>query len=436
MAQAMIYPDSYYAEEAAALIDRAPSGKSREFPGSVDVIIIGGGFAGLTCALELARSGMSAVLFEARKIGWGASGRNGGFVSAGFAQGLPALISKLGYSHATALFSLSHQGGEYVRRKATAIDPGIIDEHGGLSVSRHPDPGAMAKAVEIYAGLGIETRHIPRTGLRHMLKSDRYFEALENRQTFSIQPLAYALGLARKAREAGVQIFEDCAPGSLMKTGSQRGVTVHGKAIKAPHVVLAGSAYMSGLYPRLERAVLPVATYVITTQPMSGLLDTAIDYPGCISDTRRAGDYYRRLRDGRLLWGGRITTRRSEPTALAQMLKKDILEIYPQLGNFEISHAWSGLMGYAIHKMPIISELEPGLWCATAFGGHGLNTTAMAGQLIASAITQGDDRWRQFSPFGPAWAGGVIGRAGTQAAYWLMQGCDWLEEKSNRGRGG
>ncbi len=428
----MDYPDSYYAEDAAAIIKRNGS-QYEENPGKeVDAIVVGGGFAGLTVALELARNGKSVALFESNKIGWGASGRNGGFVSAGFSQGLEALINRLGPESAARLFALSREGVEFVRREANSIDPAIIGGHGWLLAYRYCDPDGVKKLKELYNAHGLAVRRVPSDEMNNLLKSKSYYDGIENKQAFHIQPLAYALGMAQKARAAGAHIFENCAVVSLDKAGPSWQARAAGKTIRARHVVLAGSAYMGGLYPRLQNAILPVATYVVASDPMAEKLDKAIKYFGCISDNRRAGDYYRRLPDGRLLWGGRITTRRSEPKLLAQMLKGDIGKIYPQLGDLRISHAWSGLMGYTAHKMPIIGELESGLWAVTGFGGHGLSTTAMGGQLIASAISEGDDRWRQFSPFGPLWTGGPFGRAAVQAIYWFMQGRDRIEERRSR----
>ncbi|NJN81683.1 MAG: FAD-binding oxidoreductase [Caldilineaceae bacterium] len=137
----------------------------------------------------------------------------------------------------------------------------------------------------------------------------------------------------------------------------------------------------------------------------------------------------------RLIWGGRITTRRSEPSDLAQKLKRDMLSVYPQLQDMEITHAWAGTMGYAVHKMPLIRKLGDGVWCATAFGGHGINTTAMAGMLIASAIANDDDRYRLFAPFAPVWAGGFGSRVAVQASYWHMRLRDWIDERRARRAG-
>lgn len=430
----MNYPDSYYVVDAAAAIRQTcvmdTAGLSLEY----DVIVVGGGYAGLTTALELARAGKSVVVFEAHKIGWGASGRNGGFVGAGFSQSLPKLVDTLGRDPAATLFHLSQAGAEYVRQQAEIMGGDIILGNGGLSALRHHDPDSIKQAMTLKDAYGEETRHVRRDELRQLLKTNCYFEAIESPRTFHIQPLSYALGLARLVREAGGIIVEDCPMSALVKYKSQWRVRAGSEVYDGQHLVLAGGSYMANLYPRLNHAILPVATYVIATEPMAATLDTAIQYHGCISDTRRAGDYYRRLPDGSLLWGGRITTRRSEPRQLAHMLKKDIRKIYPQLGDFKVAYAWSGLMAYATHKMPIIGQLEKGLWCATAFGGHGLNTTAMAGQLIASAIAANDDRWQQFTPFGTSWAGGIFGRMGTQAVYWFMQACDRRDEKRSKSR--
>src|SRR5256714_15222434 len=157
-------------------------------------------------------------------------------------------------------------------------------------------------------------------------------------------------------------------------------------------------------------------------------------YTGAVAEMRRVGNYYRIVADDRLLWGGRITTRASEPRRLKAQMRRDILRVYPQLGDVEIEYAWTGTMAYAVHKMPQIGELAPGYWLASAFGGHGLNTTAMAGEMIARAILDGDDRWRLFSSYELVWAGGRAGRVAAQAAYWSIQARDSVREWISRYR--
>ena len=175
---------------------------------------------------------------------------------------------------------------------------------------------------------------------------------------------------------------------------------------------------------RSPTTVQPVSTYVAVTAPIGERLFEAVRYTGAIADTRRAGDYYRIVSDDRLMWGGRISMRGSTPWRLKAALRSDILKVYPQLEGVEIEYAWSGVMAYAVHKMPQIGELAQGYWLASAFGGHGLNTTAMAGEMIARAILEGDDRWRLFSPYELVWAGGRSGRAAAQMLLWSMQARD------------
>jgi hypothetical protein len=198
--------------------------------------------------------------------------------------------------------------------------------------------------------------------------------------------------------------------------------------VRARHVVLAGSTGTGAIDEQLADTVQPISTYVAVTAPLGERLFEAVRYTGAVADTRRAGDYYRVVADDRLMWGGRITTRMSEPRQLKSLMRRDMLGVYPQLGPVEIEYAWSGTMAYAVHKMPQIGELAPGYWLAGAFGGHGLNTTAMAGEMLARAILDGDDSWRLFSSYELVWAGGKAGRAAAQTAYWSMQARDAVQE--------
>jgi len=398
----------------------------------VDVVVIGGGLAGLTTARELLKHGKSVALLEGNEIGWGASGRNGGFVSNGYAEGLSNLEKKLGFDHARALYDISCEGTEYVRNNiSTFAKDGQSPEHGWLSVVRHNTGDDLKKSVEQMAKYGAEHQFLPTSKVREQLVSDQYHQGLLDKSAFHIHPLNYTQALAADTKSSGGSIYTNTEARTLTKAGSSWKVTTAtGGTVAAEQVVLCGSAYLHDLYPKIERAVLPVATYVVTSSKMKSKLQNAIRFKGCISDNRRAGDYYRIIEDGqRLLWGGRITTQKSEPRKLSKLLKEDIEAIYPQLDGIEIEKAWSGLMGYCTHKMPVLKELEPGIWTATATGGHGLNSTAAIGIVVAEAITGVSDRYRHFSPFDAEWGGGRIGRITTQLAYWGMQLQDWKDER-------
>jgi len=395
-----------------------------------DVCIIGGGLAGLTTALELSRRSKKVILLEAKRLAWGASGRNGGFVSNGFAEGIENVQKRVGLDAARALYSLSRHGTEYVRREIESGDPMIKMGSGWIVALRHRDNGDLKSYCDMMArDYGEEFQFFAPGQTREKLSSGRYFESIYNPRALHFHPLRYSLMLARKAEESGATLFENTSALGVQKQANEWSVRTTVGEVVAQHVVHCVSSLDRNIHRASGRAVVPVATYVAVTEPLS---QDAVRTSSAVADTRRAGNYYRLINEGRLLWGGRITTQVSEPTRLAEQMKVDMLATYPQLGNPRIDYSWAGLMGYALHKMPLIGRDSQGQWFATAFGGHGMNTTAMAGQLLARAIADGDDEYRRFAPFAPLWAGGQLGRIGVQASYWWMQLRDRIDEIRSR----
>lgn len=391
-----------------------------------DVCVVGGGLAGLTTALELSRRGLKVVLLEARLIGSGASGRNGGFVSNGFALGMNDVKRHTGKAAAQSLYDLSRQGTEYVRSEIASGDPSIKMGDGWMVAVRYADKGALkAYGDGLQYEYNEDVVHYTADETRQSLSSKRYFESLYFPKAFHIHPLRYCLLLADKALASGVQIFENNPARSTVKSSAGFIVRTDGGEVQAQHVVHCVSSTGRDVHPASGRAVLPVATYIAVTETLQ---QTSINTSVAISDTRRAGNYYRLLTGGNILWGGRITTRISPPRQVAELMRGDMIATYPELNQTRIEYAWAGLMGYALHKMPLIGRDVEGQWFATAFGGHGLNTTAMAGLILARAIADGDDSYRQFVPFAPQWAYGQFGRIGVQGTYWMMQLRDKLDE--------
>lgn len=390
--------------------------------------VIGGGLAGLTTALELARRGTSVVLLEARRIAWAASGRNGGFVSNGFAEGMGNVANRVGLPAAQALYQLSRHGTEFVRREIAETDPSIKMGEGWQGCIRYSNAAEKREAVEMMMrDFGQEMKFFDVAETRARVSTTRYFQSSYDPTAFHMHPLRYALMLARKAEFAGARLFETSPAVSVERDGAAWVVRTTQGEVRAANIVYCVSSLDRSLHQQTGRAVLPVATYVAVTEPLK---QDVIRTPSAISDTRRAGNYYRLIDEGRLLWGGAITTRVSEPARLAERMKGDMLSVFPSLGNPRIDHAWSGLMGYARHFMPLIGTDGQGQWWATAFGGHGMNTTAMGGILMARAIAAKDDEYRRFAPYRPDWAGGPFGRVGVQAGYWYMQLKDRLDERS------
>lgn len=396
-----------------------------------DVCVIGGGFAGLVTALECQRAGQQVVLLEGSRIACGASGRNGGFVSNGFALGVDGIVAKAGKAAAQELYRLSREGTAHVRDTIAAHEPSIITGHGGRVALRHRDDGGLKSYVEMMnRDFGEALRLSPVAETQAQLVSPRYFESVVSDTTFHIHTLRHGVLLGRLATAAGARIHEHSSALSCRKEGAAYRVRTAQGSVLAQHVVHCVSSLSPRLHGLTGRAMVPVATYVAVTNPLQ---QDVIRTGAAIADTRRAGDYYRLIDGGRLLWGGRITTQVSEPSRLGERMRGDMLSVYPGLGTPRIDYAWAGLMGYAIHKMPLIGRDAEGQWFATAFGGHGVNTTAMAGVLLARGIAGKDDEWRRFTPFAPRWAFGQLGRLGVQGSYWWMQARDrWEEAKSAR----
>jgi len=399
----------------------------------VDVCVIGGGLAGLTTAREVVRAGWSVVLVEAGRIAAQASGRNTGFVLPGFAAAPDSIVARVGFARAKDLWALSQNGLEYVRN-AIRDDamPGIDAQDGWLYVSKTNNGDEFMRLVGLVGEFGGEIEGWSTERLRSVLRSERYFHAIHYPLAINIHPLNYALGLAAAAERAGARIFEHTPALSIDPVGVRKRIVTPNARLRANHVVLCGNVQIAALLPKVAAALIPITTYVITTAPLGPRLVEAIGYRGAVSDSDLADNHYRIVDGDRLMWSGRATTWQRNPRRYVRALTADINRTYPQLGEIGVDYAWSGTLGNSIHRMPQIGELGPGLWLASGFGGHGLNTTAMAGNLIARAIVNGDQTWRQFTPFELVWAGGMFGRATAQMYYWIRRLREAMAERRAR----
>ncbi len=423
------YGGSWY---AATKVD-APQRPPLTVDLDVDVCVIGGGLAGLTTAREVARGGWSVVLIEAGRLAAHASGRNTGFVLPGFAADPDKLIARVGLARAKDLWALSLSGLEYVRN--TIRDdamPGIEQQEGWLYVSKTDNSDAFMRLVGLLGEFGAEIEGWPTERMRAVLRSERYFHAIHYPRAINIHPLNYALGLAAAAERAGARIFEHTPALSIDPAGVRKRIVTPSARLRANHVVLCGNVQIASLMPQIAAALIPITTYVITTAPLGPRLAEVIGYRGAVSDSDLADNHYRIVDGDRLMWSGRATIWARNPRRYVRTLTADIRRTYPQLGEVAVDYSWSGTLGNSIHRMPQIGELGPGLWLASGFGGHGLNTTAMAGNLIARAIVEGDQTWRQFAPFELVWAGGIFGRATAQMYYWMKRVRDAIAERRAR----
>lgn len=419
------YGGSWYASRVAEW----PSRGRLTLELDVDVCVIGGGLAGLTVALEVARRGWSVAVLEARRIAWNASSRNAGFVVPGFPADPRALIDKVGSAHARTLWALTEGGADYVRRaiREARIANAEIQESGWLHVSRFAnDREVRERAAMLAREFGVAAEFWPGEKVRAALRSSRYYNGLYLPGAFSINPLNYALGLAAAAEAAGARIFEDTPALEIDPAGVRKRITTPSARVRAGHVVLAGNVHIGGLMPDLAGTLVPVTAYSIVTKPLGEGLRAAMSFAGCVTDNARGDSDHRVIGGDRLLWSARSTVWERDPRRYARALLADIRRVYPQLGGAEAECAWSGTFGSTVHGMPQLGEMMPGVWLLSGFGGTGIATTAMGGDLIARAMLDGGESWRLFQPFDLVWAGGCLGRTAAQTAAW----CDRIREGS------
>ena len=402
-------------------LDAAARDRARlSFDLDVDICVVGAGLAGLTVALESARLGASVAVLEGRHVGWNASGNQLGTVMPGYGLPIGELIERIGFDDTRELWALSKEGAEFVRATATEEQmPGIGLSEGALEVSNVDVGDRLISQLQMLSEdfeTEVEGWQVDR--VRSELKTDRYFHGVYYPKAFQIDGRKYVHGLAAMARRAGARIFEDTPVVSVDYSGIRKRIVTPSARLRASHIVLAGNVHLGAPMRRLSDTLLPVWRYAGVTEPLGERLNEVIAFKGSVTDTDGI-DHFRIVDGDRLMWASPESTWGMRPRRYAGSIARRIRTIFPKLGRVTISDVWGGAVGQTVHGMPQIGQLRKGLWVASGFGRQGLNTSAMAGQLIARSILWGDERWRLFSPFELVWAGGPIGRvAGQIVGMW------------------
>ena len=396
-------------------------GRARlSFDLDVDICVVGAGLAGLTVAREAARLGASVAVLEGRHVGWNASGHQLGTVMPGFGLPIGELIARIGFEDTRELWTLAREGAEYVRATASEeLIPGIALSEGALEVS-NVDAGDQLISRLQMLGEDFETEvegwQVDR--VRAELKTDRYFHGVYYPKAFQIDGRKYIHGLAALARRAGARIFEDTPVVSIDPSGIRKRIVTPSARLRASHIILAGNVHLGAPLRRLSETLLPVWRYAAITAPLGERLAETITFKGSVADSDGI-DHFRIVDGDRLIWASPETTWAARPQRFAPAIARRIRTTFPRLGPVEIADSWGGVVGQTVHGMPQIGQLRRGLWVTSGFGRQGLNTSAIAGQLIARSILWGDERWRLFSPFELVWAGGTTGRvAGYAIGMW------------------
>ena len=395
------------------------------------VCIIGGGFAGLGTAVSLMERGQrDVVLLEADAIGFGASGRNGGFVFGGFSLGERSLVGAVGADAARKLYQLTLDAVARIRRRIGQY--GIeceAREEGVYLANWFGDQRILDRQQRFMAdSLGVEWQRIGRAELAVRLLTERYSGALFEPGAFHFHPLKYARGLARALVGGGIRVHQHSRAIRIAPDGKGWRVTTARGEVRARDIVVCCGGYLERLSPRLAGAMLPIATYVMVTEPLGDRMASAMQTGAAVYDTRFAFDYYRPLADSRLLWGGRIAVRERGAGDVARLLYQDMLRVYPQLAGVKVDYAWSGMMSYGRHKMPQLGRLPDGQWYGMGFGGHGVGPTTLAGEVLASALCGDGADLARFAPWKLPSTGGPAGLFAAQLTYWYYALRDRLRE--------
>jgi gamma-glutamylputrescine oxidase len=421
---------TYYAASAGP----APARPALRGRTDAQVCVIGAGFAGLATAVGLIERGVrDVVIVEGETVGHGASGRNGGFVFGGFSLDNAQLLADQGSAGARAMYGLTRQAVATIRRRIAqyAIDCDAI-EGGVVLANWFGDDSILRERQEFMAReFDVHWQLLSHDELGAYTRSQRYAGGLLEPDAFHFHPLKYARGLAALFERASGRIHEGSRVTKIVAPRTAGGsfhVQVEGGSVHAQHVVIAGGGYLRGLSAPLERAALPIATYVMATEPLGDALAAAIPGRAAIYDTRFSFDYYRALPDTRILWGGRISILDRDAAPIARLLKRDLCKVYPELRDVKVDYAWGGLMSYARHQMPQIGRLPDGTWHALGFGGHGVGPTTAAGEIIADAIAAGTPVPAGFADYGLERVWGAGGMLAAQMTYKWAEFKDWCNE--------
>jgi gamma-glutamylputrescine oxidase len=379
------YPASYYAASAKPLA---------QFPAAAgeiicDVCVVGGGYTGLSAALHLAQKGYDVVLLDAQRVGFGASGRNGGQVATGQRVEMDSVEKMVGMGPAKALWDMSLESVQLVKDLITdhkmdvLFHDGIIEAaHRARFVPEYHDYAAHLERVYGYT----QMTNLDRLAMQDHVGSPEYHGGTLDMGSGHIHPLRFALGLARAVQAAGARIFEDSKVTDIIH-GPTVTVTTNDATIKASHVVLGCNGYLGGLDGSVAKKVMPINNFIVATEPLDD--DTAKDlirYNHAVADSKFVINYFRLSDDNRMLFGGGESYGYRFPDDIAATVRKPMSEIYPQLKDVKIDYAWGGTRGITMNRMPHFARLAGNILSASGYSGHGVAMAAFGGKIAAEAI--------------------------------------------------
>ena len=376
---------------------------------STDVVVVGGGFSGVSTAVELSERGFKVVLIEANRIGWGATGRNGGQVIGGVGNNPSAFRRTIGDDGVKAVEAMGVECVDIIRDRVAKYQIDCDLKWGycevGLKRSHLRDYREWAEEDQ-------DARYLDADELKKYVNSDRYIGGCYTPKWGHVHPLNLCLGEAKAAQQQGTQIFEQTRVLSI-EHGETAVLQTEKGRVKADRVVLCGNAYLGNLVPRLASRVLPSTSCIIATEPLTDE-QVAQCLPGdvAVCDSRTALDYYRLSADKRMLFGGLANYTGLEPANMVEVMRGKMVQVFPALKDSVIDYQWSGQMGITLRRMPQVGRINEQLYYVQGYSGHGVAPTHVMGRILAEAIDGHSERFDLMASMRHIpWPGGrVLGR--------------------------
>lgn len=386
---------SYYAATAHPAPERLPL-RGRQ---TADVCVIGAGFSGLSAALSLAERGYQVVVLEAAKVGWGASGRNGGQIVNGYSRDLDEVKKRYGEAAAGALGDMAVEGGDIIRERIAryGIDCDLRD--GGIfaALNKRQMAGLEAR-VESWAQVGhTDVELLDEQTVRQHSNTELYVGGLLDKRGGHLHPMNLALGEATALEDQGGTIYEH-SPMVRIESGVRPVVHTEDGQVQADYVVACGNAYLGRAVPALRGRVMPVSTQVMATEPLDqDVVQRLMPAGTCVEDCNYMLDYYRMSADNRLLFGGGTVYGGTTPADIESKLRPHLARTFPEIADARIDYAWSGNFALTLTRIPHLGQLDERIFFTHGYSGHGVTTTHLAGRLIAEAIDGERERFDAFA---------------------------------------
>lgn len=378
---------------------------------SADVCVIGAGFTGLSAALHLAQKGYRVTLLEAERVGWGASGRNGGQVCQGHNMAHDALAAKLGSTLADALWQMSVEAVDLVQQLIEQHQIACDLKRGVLHVAAKPAHAQAMRQGVAYKHKRLNypaVRYLSGSEVQAMLGTGCYHGGEYWTQGLHLHPLNYALGLAAAAQRAGVSIYEHSRV-TAYQSGAQAEVSTAQGRVRCDYILLACNGYLGKLEPRLAGKIMPINNFMLATEPLSAAQCARINPQDvAVADSKFIVNYFKLSADKRLLWGGGENYSRHFPRDIKGFVRKYLLEVYPELADVKVDYGWGGTLAITLNRMPCFARVEEKLFVAQGYSGHGIALATLGGKLMAEAVSGSAERFDQFAQVPtPSFPGGT-----------------------------